>query len=164
MRDRLQAIFDARVVALVARAHPLLGGEILLRLGERGLLVGELLLEDLALALARRGALRGALSRKLAWSPAARCRSSSALRWRGGRDVHLTGDDLALHLFAFAPVIGVSPVAVGATALEDFSRGRLLARRRLLRRQRLLCARGQRDRGREHDERGPEHKLSLSKQ
>src|SRR5919201_2198026 len=42
---RLQAIFHAGVIAFLSQPHPLLRREGLARLGERGLLGGELLLE-----------------------------------------------------------------------------------------------------------------------
>src|ERR1041385_3411394 len=124
--EGLQALFDARVVALVAAAHRFLLGEVLSCLGERRLLGGELFLEDLALALARARAVGRRFLRELPGARALRGRRRRV--WRRRRDIDLARHDLALLLFGFAPVVGVRPAAVRVAALPDF--GDLLRARR----------------------------------
>src|SRR5687768_16145677 len=115
--ERLQPLLDARIVALVAAAHRLLLGERLARLGERGLLAGQLLLQDLALAPLAGGALGARFAREIG-------RPRRLLR-RG--DVDLARHQLALLLLRLAPVVGVGPMPLRVAALEDL---RELGRRR----------------------------------
>src|SRR5687767_9251579 len=119
--ERLQPLLDARIVALVAAAHRLLLGERLARLGERGLLAGELLLQDLALAPLAGGALGARFARKIRWR---RGRPRRLLR---RADVDLARHQLALLLLRLAPVVGVGPMPLRVAALEDL---RELGRRR----------------------------------
>src|SRR5687768_2713459 len=61
---RPQPLLDARIVALLAAAHRLLLRQRLPCLGKRLLFAGELVLQDLALALARARALAHRLARE----------------------------------------------------------------------------------------------------
>src|SRR5262249_55184227 len=130
-----------RIVALVAGADRFLGREVLPGLGERGLLRGELLLQDRALALARAGTLLGRFLRE---AGACRCLGR-------GRDIHLARDRLALQLFGLVAIVGVGPLAVRAFAFPDFGGP--------------LCVGSPREKGGQNEGDGStNHELSLSNQ
>src|SRR4030095_406152 len=111
--ERLEALLDARIVALVAAADRLLLGERLARIGERGLLARQLLLQDFALPVPARQALGARFARE---GRGGRCGPAGLLR---RRDVDLRGDLLALLLFGLAPVVRVRPAPLRIAALED---------------------------------------------
>src|SRR3989441_4645822 len=113
---RLQALKDARVIALVARAHRFLLRQVLLRFRQKLLLGGELLFQDFALALLRADAIRGRLPREA--GPGGRRPLHRDLL---GRDyIDLARDKVALLARRVALVAGVQRPAGPVDALVDF--------------------------------------------